>query len=205
MTLEELLSKGLKKTDLIWIEGRSAAWSFPSEIEHLKEHLPSPDNGQKNTAPAQPEPVQPPKQEAVAQTSPEQRVEPAFLTKSKLVHVILPQRPPAKQTATQETVHAENSPEKKNAESRTKTQPGNGEYKSRLASPVQATQKMLFPEDKVAAPVPVIPEPAVPAPAPVNEALNPATDVEQVSIEEKAEALRKKIAAFNAQKNSTLR
>jgi hypothetical protein len=35
-TLDELLSFGLKPHDLIWVEGRSAAWAYPSEIEALK-------------------------------------------------------------------------------------------------------------------------------------------------------------------------
>ena len=38
-TLEELLQLGLKPKDLIWIEGKSAGWSYPSEINDLKPHL----------------------------------------------------------------------------------------------------------------------------------------------------------------------
>lgn len=39
-TLEELAAKGLKPYDLIWIEGRSAGWRYPSEIEELKPFAP---------------------------------------------------------------------------------------------------------------------------------------------------------------------
>ena len=30
---EELIQMGLKKYDLVWVEGRSAAWRYPCEIE----------------------------------------------------------------------------------------------------------------------------------------------------------------------------
>ena len=39
-TLDELRSAGLKPYDLIWVQGRSAAWRYPSEIEELKEFAP---------------------------------------------------------------------------------------------------------------------------------------------------------------------
>ena len=35
-SLEELLQLGLKPYDLIWVEGRSCGWSYPSEINALK-------------------------------------------------------------------------------------------------------------------------------------------------------------------------
>jgi hypothetical protein len=38
-SLEELLELNLKSFDLIWIEGRSAGWRYPSEIESLKPYL----------------------------------------------------------------------------------------------------------------------------------------------------------------------
>jgi len=40
-TAEELISKGLKAYDLVWIEGRSTAWRYPSEVEDLKEYAPT--------------------------------------------------------------------------------------------------------------------------------------------------------------------
>jgi len=36
LSIEELVAQELKPTDLIWVEGRSAGWSNPSEIESLK-------------------------------------------------------------------------------------------------------------------------------------------------------------------------
>ena len=35
-SLEEIISKSLKSTDLIWIEGQSTAWKYPGEIETLQ-------------------------------------------------------------------------------------------------------------------------------------------------------------------------
>jgi hypothetical protein len=37
---DELTAKGLKAYDLIWIEGKSAAWRYPSEIQELKPFAP---------------------------------------------------------------------------------------------------------------------------------------------------------------------
>ena len=39
-TAEELAAKGLKAYDLVWVEGRSAAWRYPSEIDELKSFAP---------------------------------------------------------------------------------------------------------------------------------------------------------------------
>ncbi|MBI1782525.1 MAG: DUF4339 domain-containing protein, partial [Sphingobacteriales bacterium] len=39
-SLNDLISKGLKAYDLVWIEGRSAGWRYPSEIEELKAYAP---------------------------------------------------------------------------------------------------------------------------------------------------------------------
>lgn len=39
-SLEEIITSGLKSYDLIWVEGRSAGWRYPSEIDSLKPYLP---------------------------------------------------------------------------------------------------------------------------------------------------------------------
>jgi hypothetical protein len=39
-TAEELAAKGLKAYDLVWLEGKSAAWRYPSEIAELKAFAP---------------------------------------------------------------------------------------------------------------------------------------------------------------------
>ncbi|MFN2457886.1 MAG: DUF4339 domain-containing protein [Chitinophagaceae bacterium] len=42
-TLEELAQLTLKPSDLIWVEGKSAGWRYPAEIDELKPHLPITD------------------------------------------------------------------------------------------------------------------------------------------------------------------
>lgn len=39
-TVPELVDKGIKAYDLVWLEGKSAAWRYPSEIEELKAYAP---------------------------------------------------------------------------------------------------------------------------------------------------------------------
>src|SRR5689334_11143254 len=39
-TAQELAEKGIKPYDLVWLEGRSAAWRYPGEIEELKPFAP---------------------------------------------------------------------------------------------------------------------------------------------------------------------
>lgn len=43
-TPEELITQGLKPYDLIWIDGRSAAWRYPGEMNEFKNYVPSPDD-----------------------------------------------------------------------------------------------------------------------------------------------------------------
>lgn len=39
-SVDELQTKGLKAYDLVWIDGKSAAWRYPSEIDELKSFAP---------------------------------------------------------------------------------------------------------------------------------------------------------------------
>jgi len=63
-TAEELKTMGLKPFDLIWVEGKSFAWLYPSEIDELKEIAPAVDvpvAAKVNTvaeAPASPAPLE---------------------------------------------------------------------------------------------------------------------------------------------------
>ena len=38
-SLEELLHLNLKPFDLVWVEGKSGGWSYPTEIDTLKQHV----------------------------------------------------------------------------------------------------------------------------------------------------------------------
>src|ERR1700733_5171411 len=40
-SLEDLKIKGLKAYDLVWVEGKSAAWRYPSEITELSSFAPA--------------------------------------------------------------------------------------------------------------------------------------------------------------------
>ena len=40
-SVEELAAHGLKAYDLVWLEGKSAAWRYPSEIAELKPFAPA--------------------------------------------------------------------------------------------------------------------------------------------------------------------
>src|SRR5258705_8412010 len=37
---EQMIAMGFKPYDLVWIEGKSAAWRYPSEIPELKDYAP---------------------------------------------------------------------------------------------------------------------------------------------------------------------
>ncbi len=40
-TIDQLVQMGLKPYDLVWVDGRSAAWRYPGEIEELKSFAPA--------------------------------------------------------------------------------------------------------------------------------------------------------------------
>ena len=40
-TVPELIEIGIKPYDLVWLEGKSAAWRYPSEVEELKAFSPA--------------------------------------------------------------------------------------------------------------------------------------------------------------------
>ncbi|HTF27611.1 MAG TPA: hypothetical protein VK625_02135, partial [Flavitalea sp.] len=40
-SVSELVQKGIKPYDLVWLDGKSAAWRYPSEIDELKAYAPA--------------------------------------------------------------------------------------------------------------------------------------------------------------------
>src|SRR5688572_10299474 len=111
-SLQQLVSFGLKPYDLVWIEGKSAAWRYPSEVDLLKDYAPATEEQpydrfykkpqetpvaksvqkQEEISVRQPEEVPVlPKQETYALP-----VEHKTLTTSKKVFVSMPERPAAK-------------------------------------------------------------------------------------------------------------
>jgi len=92
MSLEELLGLSLKPFDLIWVEGRSAGWRYPGEIESLKPYVQaSPPTNETNPQPlvqaaALVPPPSPPMEEMTPSASSEktEESEAGVLTEEKL-------------------------------------------------------------------------------------------------------------------------
>lgn len=103
-TLEELKTKGLKAYDLVWIEGKSAAWRYPCEIQELSSFAPAVEEQpfdrffkkpvQTTTAVATTIPVTPlPEENIPAELTPaELTVEPvaAAIREKRIIYVTLP-------------------------------------------------------------------------------------------------------------------
>lgn len=115
-TAEELIKKGLKAYDLVWIDGQSAAWRYPSEVPELRAFAPAveeqpfdrfyntkPNNKGNQPAPQQPAATQPgtaprqPQQEP-AGGKPRFRIK-ADLHKVEIVAVNPPAPPPTANTS----------------------------------------------------------------------------------------------------------
>lgn len=97
-TFDDLKAKGLKAYDLVWVEGKSAAWRYPSEVEELKSFAPAveeqpfdrfykrPSQGQPNIASA-------PAGSATVQFKPSSPVlstEPSAVPGKRIIYVTLP-------------------------------------------------------------------------------------------------------------------
>ena len=82
-SLEELVSLELKPHDLVWVEGRSAAWCYPTEIESLKHIFPAQRTDSSEAPPG-------PRSEKVETTRP---LTPPQSLESKKVFVSLPKKP----------------------------------------------------------------------------------------------------------------
>jgi hypothetical protein len=56
-TVPELIEKGIKAYDLVWLDGKSVAWRYPSEIEELKAYSPAVEEQPFDRFYKRPEPV----------------------------------------------------------------------------------------------------------------------------------------------------
>lgn len=81
-SLEEILQLNLKPFDLVWMEGRSAAWRYPGEIESLRPYVPE--------APQPELPFKPIATAALDDASVFQRQVPTPVNTSKKIFVSLP-------------------------------------------------------------------------------------------------------------------
>jgi hypothetical protein len=81
-SLEELLQLSLKQHDLIWVEGRSAGWRNPTEIDTLKPYL----SGHKTEETTRPLPTA----SATRNTPSERSVNPGVFNRASHIYVSLP-------------------------------------------------------------------------------------------------------------------
>jgi len=106
-SLQQLVSFGLKPYDLVWIEGKSAAWRYPSEVDLLKDYAPATEEQpydrfykkQEEKPAIKPVAEQeeaPPKVEPYVAPVP---TENKTVTTTKKIFVSMPERPAAKQPA----------------------------------------------------------------------------------------------------------
>lgn len=100
-SLDDLLAKGLKAYDLVWVPGKSAAWRYPSEIDELKAYAPATEEQpfdrfykkQEEETPAVPQQEQQTVKPAISGTSayaPKPQAEKPAFTPKKSVFVTLP-------------------------------------------------------------------------------------------------------------------
>jgi hypothetical protein len=92
-TLEELVSQGLKPYDLVWVNGKSAAWRYPGEITELMQYAPMVeeqpfDRFYKKNTEEKPTELTKPSQEQTPQQK-ETPAQPAYVPK-KSVFVTMP-------------------------------------------------------------------------------------------------------------------
>ena len=69
--LTDLVALGLKPYDLVWVDGRSAAWRYPSEITELKDYAPAVEEQPYDRFFKKPSETENPIKEPVASTNPE--------------------------------------------------------------------------------------------------------------------------------------
>jgi hypothetical protein len=119
-TAQELAAKGLKPYDLVWLEGKSAAWRYPGELEELKAFAPvveeQPyDRFYKKPGEQAKETTQ---QQAVAETSTVQESQPVkkqVEQTSKHIYVTMPGGKAAVAQQNDKNVNAGNNTQKKAA------------------------------------------------------------------------------------------
>jgi hypothetical protein len=116
-TLEELLQLKLKAFDLVWVEGKSAGWSYPSEIDALKIYITDKEKTVETTAVASsaqlPEKdiISPPTKEIVSG-------KPTASPGAQHIYISLPASTHIKENAITFTPQAENIEEEESPEAR---------------------------------------------------------------------------------------
>ena len=121
-TVEELAAIGIKPYDLVWLEGKSAAWRYPSEMDDLKAFAPAVEEqpydrfykkpAQENSIIEEKENLTP----GLVFKKPDQKLQTVGGSKLKSIYVTLPATQQAKQSANtiQEKPKATNGSETNN-------------------------------------------------------------------------------------------
>jgi hypothetical protein len=81
-TLNDLVALGLKPYDLVWVDGRSAAWRYPSEIGELKEYAPAVEEQPYDRFYKKPSEADTPVKEPVASANSENTYQPTTINES---------------------------------------------------------------------------------------------------------------------------
>jgi len=98
-SLDELLAQDLKPFDLVWVEGRSAAWRYPGEIDSLKDFVPA--------VPVQSQRFEPISTEELDKSaSNQQPVREKKWSRAKKIFVSLPKGTERRQQAIEEPLHS---------------------------------------------------------------------------------------------------
>jgi hypothetical protein len=81
-TMNDLVALGLKPYDLVWVDGRSAAWRYPSEITELKDYAPAVEEQPYDRFYKKPSEAEPSTKEPVTSISPDKTYQPATINES---------------------------------------------------------------------------------------------------------------------------
>lgn len=80
-TVPEIIAMGIKPYDLVWLEGKSAAWRYPSEVEELRDYAPAVEEQPFDRFYKKPETVS---KTVVATTADHERYEPKIIAAEQL-------------------------------------------------------------------------------------------------------------------------
>ena len=182
-SLQQLVNVGLKPYDLVWVQGKSAAWRYPSEVEPLKAYAPATEEQpfdrfyKKPEEKPQEKPVDHPQEEKIVSPPPAMTAkeevyataeEPKTATASKKVFVSMPGGNNVPRRATQPVM----------------SKPPVMEEKPRIIEEKRIETKPVYPREEVKKPIHEE-RVALPTPEPVFKAPTISTKEVLPTLEEK--------------------
>ena len=115
-SLEELLHLNLKPFDLVWVEGKSGGWSYPTEIDALKQHVSGVPKKEEKKVVAEKKNDFDATEKQITSTHPISAEEPAIITKHasvKHIYIKLPAGSKISEASITPIISVEESPEEK--------------------------------------------------------------------------------------------